>query len=123
METDLWADALRVVAARRDAPQVGATDPEAQSSSAEFVAEVSRIGVRRNMDGRGCSRDNLFVERLCRNVKHDEVHLKAYDVFSAPPGPGGLLLLQQHAPTAPVAGWAHARHDLLRQHAPMAAPA
>ena len=55
----------------------------AQFSSAEFVAEVARIGARQSMDGRGCWRDNVFVERLWRSVKYEDVYLKAYDGVSA----------------------------------------
>jgi transposase InsO family protein len=54
-----------------------------QFSGAEFVAEVARIGSRQSMDGKGCCRDNVFVERLWRSVKCEEVYLKAYDSVSA----------------------------------------
>ena len=46
------------------------------------MAEVSRIGARQSMDGRGCWR-NVFVERLWRSVKYEDVYLKAYDSVSA----------------------------------------
>ena len=48
-----------------------------------FVAEVTRIGARQSMDGKGCWRDNVFVERLWRSVKYEDVYLKAYDGVSA----------------------------------------
>lgn len=54
-----------------------------QFSGAEFVGEVARIGARQSMDGRGCWRDNVFVERLWRSVKYEEVYLKAHDSVSA----------------------------------------
>ena len=42
------------------------------------IAEVARIGARQSMDGKGCWRDNVFVERLWRSVKYEEVYLRAY---------------------------------------------
>jgi putative transposase len=44
---------------------------------------VARIGARQSVDGKGCWRDNVFVERLWRSVKYEEVYLKAYDSVSA----------------------------------------
>ena len=41
------------------------------------------MGARQSMDGKGCWRDNVFVERLWRSVKYEEVYLKAYDSVSA----------------------------------------
>ena len=42
-----------------------------------------RNGIRISMDGKGCWRDNVFVERLWRSVKYEEVYLHAYDTVSA----------------------------------------
>ncbi len=83
MEADFCVEALREAAARWGAPQIVNTDQGSQFSSAEFVAEVDRIGARQSMDGRGCWRDNVFVERLWRSVKYEDVYLKAYDSVSA----------------------------------------
>jgi len=83
MEADFCVEALREAAARWGAPQIVNTDQGSQFSSAEFVAEVKRIGARQSMDGRGCWRDNVFVERLWRSVKYEDVYLKAYDGVSA----------------------------------------
>jgi putative transposase len=47
------------------------------------VAEVKRIGALQSMDGKGCWRDNVFVERLWRSVKYEDVYLKAYTGVSA----------------------------------------
>jgi putative transposase len=79
MEADFCVEALREAAARWGAPQIVNTDQGSQFSGAEFVAEVARIGARQSMDGKGCWRDNVFVERLWRSVKYEEVYLKAYD--------------------------------------------
>ncbi len=83
MEADFCVEALRETAARWGAPEIVNTDQGSQFSGAEFVAEVVRIGARQSMDGRGCWRDNVFVERLWRSVKYEEVYLKAYDSVSA----------------------------------------
>lgn len=83
MEADFCVEALREAALRYGAPEIVNTDQGSQFSSAEFVAEVARIGARQSMDGRGCWRDNVFVERLWRSVKYEEVYLKAYDSVSA----------------------------------------
>jgi putative transposase len=83
MEADFCVQALREAAARWGAPEIVNTDQGSQFSGAEFVAEVARIGARQSMDGKGCWRDNVFVERLWRSVKYEEVYLKAYDSVSA----------------------------------------
>jgi putative transposase len=83
MEADFCVEALGEAAARWGAPQIVNTDQGSQFSSAEFVAEVARIGARQSMDGKGCWRDNVFVERLWRSVKYEDVYLKAYDGVSA----------------------------------------
>lgn len=83
MEADFCVEALREAATRWGAPEIVNTDQGSQFSSAEFVAEVQRIGARQSMDGKGCWRDNVFVERLWRSVKYEDVYLKAYDGVSA----------------------------------------
>lgn len=83
MEADFCVEALREAASRYGAPEIVNTDQGSQFSSAEFVAEVARIGARQSMDGKGCWRDNVFVERLWRSVKYEEVYLKAYDSVGA----------------------------------------
>ncbi len=83
MEADFCVEALREAAARWGAPEIVNTDQGSQFSSAEFVAEVQRIGARQSMDDKGCWRDNVFVERLWRSVKYEDVYLKAYDGVSA----------------------------------------
>jgi putative transposase len=83
MEADFCVEALREAAVRWGSPEIVNTDQCSQFSGAELVAEVVRIGARQSMDGKGCWRDNVFVERLWRSVKHEEVYLKAYDSVSA----------------------------------------
>jgi len=83
MEADFCVQALREAVARWGAPDIVNTDQGSQFSSAEFVTEVARIGARQSMDGRGCWRDNVFVERLWKSVKYEDVYLKAYDGVNA----------------------------------------
>ena len=83
MEADFCIDALREAVARYGAPEIVNTDQSSQFSGADFVAEVAPIGARQSMDGKGCWRDNVFVERLWRSVKYEEVYLEAYDSVSA----------------------------------------
>jgi transposase InsO family protein len=80
---DFCVEALREAAARWRAPEIANTDKGSQFSGVNFVAEVKRLGALQSMDGRGCWRDNVFVERLWRSVKYEDVYLKAYDGVNA----------------------------------------
>ncbi len=82
LEPDFCVEALHEAAERYGSPEIVNTDQGSQFSSADFVDEVKRIGATQSMDGRGCWRDNVFVERLWRSVKYEEVYLKAYDTVS-----------------------------------------
>jgi putative transposase len=83
MEADFCVEALNEAVARYGAPGIVNTDQGSQFSGADFVAAVKACGAQQSMDGRGCWRDNVFVERLWRSVKYEEVYLKAYDSVSA----------------------------------------
>ena len=54
----------------------------AQFTSVDFTGVLLKHGVAISMDGRGAWRDNVFVERLWRSVKYEEVYLRAYDSVS-----------------------------------------
>ncbi len=54
------------------------SDQGSQFTSAAFTDVLKREGVAISMDGRGRALDNIFVERLWRNVKHEDVYLKGY---------------------------------------------
>jgi putative transposase len=60
-------------------PEIFNTDQGSQFTSADFTGLLLRNGVAISMDGRGAWRDNVFVERLWRSVKYEEVYLRAYD--------------------------------------------
>lgn len=60
-------------------PEIFNTDQGSQFTSTEFVSRLEAAGVRISMDGRGRVFDNIFVERLWRTVKYEEVYLHSYE--------------------------------------------
>jgi len=83
MEAQFCVEALNEAILRYGAPEIVNTDQRSQFSGEDFVEAVKACGARQSMDGKGCWRDNVFVERLWRSVKYEEVYLKAYDSVSA----------------------------------------
>jgi len=65
-------------ALRKGRPEMFNTDQGAQFTGEAFTGMLEQQGVRISMDGKGRYSDNLFVERLWRTVKYEEVYLKAY---------------------------------------------
>jgi putative transposase len=59
-------------------PRIFNTDQGAQFTSTAFTDKLEKAGVAISMDGRGRFMDNIFIERLWRSIKYEEVHLKAY---------------------------------------------
>jgi putative transposase len=59
-------------------PEIFNTDQGAQFTSSDFTGALERAGIRISMDGKGRALDNVFVERLWRSVKYEEVYLKDY---------------------------------------------
>jgi len=78
METDFCLEALRDAMERFGQPDIFNTDQGAQFTSTDFVGELAGRKVRISMDGRGRYLDNIFIERLWRSLKYEEVFLKAY---------------------------------------------
>ena len=76
-------DAVTEAIARFGRPEIFNTDQGTQFTSAAFTGLLLDQGIRISMDGRGCWRDNVFVERLWRSLKYEEVYLRAYDSVSA----------------------------------------
>jgi putative transposase len=66
-------------ALRQGQPEIFNSDQGAQFTSIEFTSRLIEQGIRISMDGRGRALDNVFVERLWRTVKYEEVYLKDYD--------------------------------------------
>ena len=65
-------------ALRKGKPEIFNTDQGAQFTGEAFTGLLEQHGVRISMDGKGSYNDNLFIERLWRTVKYEEVYLKAY---------------------------------------------
>jgi transposase InsO family protein len=57
--------------------------PAGMFTSQEFTQLLKENGIAISMDGRGCWRDNVFVERLWKSIKYEEVYLRAYETVSA----------------------------------------
>jgi putative transposase len=71
-------EALEEALERYGKPKIFNTDQGAQFTSAAFTDPLEKAGVAISMDGRGRFMDNIFIERLWRSIKYEEVHLKAY---------------------------------------------
>jgi putative transposase len=86
--------ALEEAIARYGRPTILNADQGAQFTSAAFTGVVLNHGIRISMDGKGCWRDNIFIERLWRTLKYEDVYLHAYDsVSGATTGIGRYLTL------------------------------
>jgi putative transposase len=79
MEADFCVEALHEAIERYGVPEIFNTDQGAQFTSESFLTVLERNQIRISMDGKGRWRDNVFVERLWRSVKYEEVYLKAYE--------------------------------------------
>jgi putative transposase len=92
MESDFCVDALLEAMDRHGRPEIFNTDQGVQFTSTAFLDELSGQGVRISMDGKGRFLDNIFIERLWRSLKYEEVYIKAYgSVAEARQGIGGWL--------------------------------
>ena len=92
LSTDFCVEALEEAITRYGAPEIFNIDQGSQFTSAEFTDVLKTHAIRISMDGKGCWRDNVFVERLWRTVKYEEVYLKAYDTVSAAKASQGTFL-------------------------------
>jgi putative transposase len=77
LEVDFCLEALRS-ALRRGRPAIFNSDQGSQFTSPRFTQELEARGIVISMDGRGCYLDNIFIERLWRTLKYEEVYLKDY---------------------------------------------
>ena len=78
MDTAFCVDALDEALARWGKPEIFNTDQGAQFTSAAFTGRLASAGIRISMDGRGRWTDNVFIERLWRSLKYEDVYLKGY---------------------------------------------
>ena len=79
LTTDCCLAALEAAIRECGCPAILNTDQGSQFTSTAFVSLVQAHGIALSMDGKGAWRDNLFVERLWKSVKYEEVYLHAYD--------------------------------------------
>ena len=71
-------DAVEAALARHGKPEIFNTDQGSQFTSTYFIKVLARREIKISMDGKGAWRDNVFVERLWRTIKYEEVYLRAY---------------------------------------------
>lgn len=81
LEADFCVEALREAIERYGAPDVFNTDQGTQFTSQEFISVLTSHSISISMDGRGRCLDNIFVERLWRTVKYENVYLKGYQTI------------------------------------------
>jgi putative transposase len=91
MEAGFCVEALAEALGLPGKPEIFNSDQGSQFTSEAFTGVLEKNGIAISMDGKGAWRDNVFVERLWRSVKYEEVYLKAYDtVAEAPASPAGI---------------------------------
>jgi putative transposase len=92
MDMAFCVEALQAAMDRHGQPDIFNTDQGVQFTSGEFLVELETRGVRISVDGRGRYLDNIFIERLWRSLKYEEVFIKAYgSVTEARRGIGSWL--------------------------------
>ena len=79
MDADFCMEALEEAIERYGKPEIFNSDQGSQFTSGEFTGVLLRDEIAISMDGKGAWRDNVFVERLWKSVKYEEVYLRGYD--------------------------------------------
>jgi putative transposase len=79
MEVGFCLEAVEEALARHGRPEIFNTDQGSQFTGQDFTGLLLANAIAISMDGKGAWRDNVFVERLWRSVKYEEVYLRAYD--------------------------------------------
>jgi putative transposase len=82
LAADFCIEALEEALARHGRPEIFNSDQGSQFTSTEFIKVLKAAEIAISMDGKGAWRDNIFVERLWRTVKYEEVYLRAYPSVS-----------------------------------------
>lgn len=78
MDDDFCVNALKSAIRRHDKPDIFNTDQGSQYTGKAFTGVLKEQGISISMDGKGRAKDNIFIERLWRSVKYEEVYLKEY---------------------------------------------
>jgi putative transposase len=79
METNFCIEALEEALSSKVKPEIFNTDQGSQFTSDDFTGLLKKYGIRISMDGKGRWRDNVFVERVWKSIKYEEVYLHAYE--------------------------------------------
>ena len=79
MDTEFCVAALNEALARYGKPEIFNTDQGSQFTSTAFTDVLHKAGIRISMDGRGRCKDNIFIERLWRSLKYENIYVNAYD--------------------------------------------
>jgi len=82
MDADFCVEALEEAIRRYGTPEIVNTDQGSQFTSDAFTGVLKEADIQISMDGKGRWVDNVFVERLWRSLKYEEVYLKAYDTVA-----------------------------------------
>ena len=78
MDVSFCVSALEEAIARFGKPDIFNTDQGSQFTSQAFTGRLESAGIKISMDGRGRWMDNVFIERLWRSLKHEDIYLKGY---------------------------------------------
>ena len=79
METSFCIEALEEALSKNEKPEIFNTDQGSQFTSEAFTGRLKKEGIGISMDGKGRWRDNVFVERIWKSIKYEEVYLHAYE--------------------------------------------
>jgi putative transposase len=82
MHADFCIEALQEAITRYGKPEIVNTDQGSQFTCTEFIEVLKRHEIAISMDGKGCWRDNVLIERFWKTIKYQEVYLKAYESAS-----------------------------------------
>jgi putative transposase len=79
MDVSFCLEAVEEALSKHDKPEIFNTDQGSQFTGEAFTAQLRNNEIAISMDGKGCWRDNVFVERIWRTIKYEEVYLRAYE--------------------------------------------
>jgi putative transposase len=79
MDVSFCLEAVEEALSMNEKPEIFNTDQGSQFTGEAFTGQLKKSNIAISMDGKGCWRDNVFVERIWRTIKYEEVYLRAYD--------------------------------------------
>jgi putative transposase len=108
METSFCTDALDEALARYGSPEIFNSDQGAQFTSEAFISRLKARHISISMDGRGRALDNVFIERLWRTVKYQNIYIKGYETIQeAREGLSDYFTLYNHNRRHQALGYEH----------------